>query len=158
MAESKYGKYICTELKKDIKLPGFKGEQVIRQGTLDGKRVPLEHVIWMDSEVIPGAFYAEIMWAWPTMQQLTPEEMARRPGVLPHTHPFPEAMAYFGTDMQNPSDLGGEIELWIEDEKFVLDKSFIAYFPAGVKHCPLKHLWSDRPMFHFTMGPGQVYK
>jgi hypothetical protein len=158
MPESKYGKYICTELKKDIKLPGFKGNQVIRQGTVDGKRVPLEHIIWMDSEVIPGAFYAEIMWAWPTMHRLTPEEMARQPGVPPHTHSFPEVMAYFGTDMQNPSDLGGEIELWIEDEKFVLDKSFMAYFPAGMKHCPLKHLWSDKPMFHFTMGPGQTYR
>jgi hypothetical protein len=41
MAESKYGKYICTELKKNIKLPEFKGDQKIVQGMVGGKRPPL---------------------------------------------------------------------------------------------------------------------
>jgi hypothetical protein len=157
MTESKYGKYICTELKKNIKLPGFKGDQVIRQGAVNGVRPPLEHIIWMDSEVIPGAFYSEIMWCWPTRRILTPAETKKMPGVPPHTHPFTEIMGYFGTNLEDPGDLCGEIELWLEDEQFILTRSFIAYFPAGMVHCPLKHLKQDKPMFHFTMGPGQVY-
>jgi len=36
-------------------MPGFKGDQKIGQGYRDGYRMPLEHVIWMDTEVIPGA-------------------------------------------------------------------------------------------------------
>jgi hypothetical protein len=158
MAESKYGKYICTELKKNIKLPSFKGDQVIVQGKAYGTRPPLEHVIWMDSEVIPGAFYAELMWCWPQGRILTPEQIRKMPGVEPHTHPFHEIMGYFGTDLNNPEDLGGEIELWLEDEQFNLTKSFICYIPAGMRHCPLKAIRTERPMFHFTMGPGQVYR
>jgi hypothetical protein len=158
MAESKYGKYICTDLKKDIKLPSFKGDQVITQGVVNGVRSPLEHVMWMDSSVIPGAFYAEIMWVWPNLRLNTPEESAKKPGVPTHTHPFDELMGYFGTNLDDPTDLGGEIELWLEDEKFILTKSFACYIPAGMKHCPLKQLKWERPMFHFTMGPGQVYR
>jgi hypothetical protein len=158
MAASKYGKYICTELKQNIKLPSFKGDQVIKQGKASGVRPPLEHVIWMDSEVILGAFYSELMWCWPQGRVLDPEEIRNRPGVPPHTHEFDEIMGYFGTNMEDPRDLGGEIELWLEDEKFNLTRSFLCFIPAGMKHCPLKAIRTDRPMFHFTMGPGQVYK
>jgi len=167
MAESKYGKYIITELKKDIKLPGFRaGEQdLLGQGEFEGKRRMMEHVFWLDSDVIPGAFYGEAVWFWPQaaanmqmMRKVTPEEAKKNPVLSPHSHPFPELLSYFGTDMDNPSDLGGEVEFWIEDEKYVFDKSFVVYIPENVKHCPLKMHRMERPMFHFTMGPGQVYR
>ena len=163
MAETKYGKYICTELKKGVVMPGFKGPQTIGQGYLDGFRRPLEHVIWMDGEVIPHAFYAELTWQWPDFMKdqrpkiVKPEELAKMPGIQPHTHDFTEILTYFGTNLDDPNDLGGEIEFWLEDEKFVLTKSFIAYIPAGMKHCPLKVLRMDAPMFHYTVGPGRKY-
>jgi hypothetical protein len=106
----------------------------------------------MDNEVIPGAFYAECVWVWPWGWEKP------SPGVPPHTHPFDEVLAYFGTNLDDPHDLGGEVELWLEDEQFILDKTFIAFIPAGMKHCPLRTLRVDRPMFHFTMGPGQKYR
>jgi hypothetical protein len=152
MEETKYGKYICTELKKNISLPVYRrGGQPIGEGDLEGSRRRMEHVIWMDSEVIPGAFYAECVWIWPWGKSSSS-------GVPPHTHPFDEVLAYFGTNLEDPHDLGGEVELWLEDEQFILNKSFIAYIPAGMKHCPLKTLRVDRPMFHFTLGPGQKYR
>lgn len=168
MAESKYGKYICTELKQGVVMPGFKGDQKIGQGYRDGYRMPLEHVIWMDEEVIPGAFYAECTWQWPnTMkdqrQMIITPEMAERmrkeggPGITPHSHPFIELFCYFGTNMDDPSDLGGEIEFWLEDEEFRLTKSFIVYIPAGMMHCPLRFHRMDAPMFHLTVGSGHMY-
>jgi hypothetical protein len=163
MAETKYGKYICTELKQGVVMPGFKGPQTIGQGYVDGFRRPLEHVIWMDGEVIPNAFYAELTWSWPDFMKgqrpriINPEELAKIPGIQPHTHDFTEILTYFGTNLDDPSDLGGEIEFWLEDEKFVLTKSFIAYIPAGMTHCPLKVLRMDAPMFHYTVGPGRKY-
>lgn len=161
----KYGKYICTELKEDIQLPGYRsGERgTIGQGLLDGKRRFMEHVVWMDSTVLPGAFYSEGVWFWPQnmknmpIRQLTPEEAKKNPVLAPHAHPFPELLSYFGTNLDDPSDLGGVVEFWIEDEKFVMDKSFVVYIPENTRHCPLKTLRMDRPMFHFTMGPGQQY-
>ncbi len=163
MAESKYGKYICTDLKQGVVMPSYKGPQTIGQGYLDGYRRSLEHVIWMDSEVIPGAFYAECTWAWPPSypgqrpRLITPEEAKKMPGIAPHSHAFPEVFTYFGTNMDDVTDLGGEIEFWIEDEQFILNKSFLIYIPAGVVHCPLKVLRMEKPVFHYTTGPGQIY-
>ena len=163
MAESKYGKYICTELKQGVVMPGYKGPQTIGQGMMDGYRRPLEHVIWMDSEVIPGAFYAECTWMWPPSMPgqrprlITPEMARASAGIQPHTHPFPEVLTIFGTNVNDPSDLCGEIEFWIEDEQFMLTKSFLAYIPAGVSHNPMKIHRMDAPMYHYTVGPVQIY-
>jgi len=163
MVGSKYGKYICTELKQGVVMPGYKGPQTIGQGYLDGYRRPLEHVIWMDDEVIPGAFYTECTWMWPPSMKdqmpriITPEQAKKMPGIQPHTHEFPEVLTFFGTNFDDPSDLGGEVEFWIEDEQFMITKSFLAYVPGGVAHCPLKFHRMDRPMFHYTIGPGTKY-
>jgi hypothetical protein len=164
MAGSKYGKYICTELKQGVVMPGYKGPQTIGQGYVDGYRRPLEHVIWMDSEVIPGAFYAECTWMWSAdmpgqrPRVITPEMAKKMPGIAPHTHAFAEVLTIFGTNLDDPSDLCGELEFWLEDEQFIINKSFLAYIPAGMKHCPLKMLRMDGPMFHYTVGPGQKYE
>ncbi|MBN2243920.1 MAG: hypothetical protein JW793_14635 [Acidobacteria bacterium] len=53
--------------------------------------------------------------------------------------------------------LGGEIEMWIEDEKQVLTRSALLFVPAGMKHCPLILKRVDRPIFHFTVVPGGRY-
>jgi quercetin dioxygenase-like cupin family protein len=121
----------------------------------------MNHVIWMDSDVVPGSFYSECVWFFPGRQP-TPEQLKKIEkegggGPRPHTHPFEEVITFFGTNFNDPHDLGGEVELWLEDEKFVLNKSFLAYIPAGMKHCPLRIRRIDRPMFHFTLGPGQKY-
>ncbi len=172
MAESKYGKYICTELKQGVVMPGYKGPQKIGQGYVDGYRMPLEHVIWMDCEVLPGAFYGEYTWQWPSYMKdqrpvqrmpmpelVTPElvKSGKVRGIAPHSHPFVEIFSYFGTNMDDPSDLGGEIEFWLEDEKFVFTRSFMVYIPANMEHCPLVFRRMDRPMFHMTLGSGDKY-
>jgi len=168
MAESKYGKYICTELKQGVVMPGFKGDQKIGQGYRDGYRMPLEHVIWMDEDVIPGAIYAECTWQWPSTmkdqrQMIITPEMAERMkkegvGITPHSHPFTELFCCFGTNMDDPSDLGAEIEFWLEDEEFRLTKSFMVYIPAGMTHNPLRFHRFDAPMFHLTLGSGHRYE
>jgi hypothetical protein len=164
--KSKYGKYICTDLKQGVVMPGFKGPQTIGQGFLDGFRRPLEHVIWMDEEVIPGAFYAECTWIWPDTWpgqrpgRLAPtyEERRLSSPIKAHAHPFPEILTVFGTNFDDPSDLGGEVEFWLEDEQFFLTKSFLAYIPAGMQHCPLVTHRMDRPCFHYTVGPQHKYE
>jgi hypothetical protein len=165
MAESKYGKYICTELKKNIDLPVYREweKDIIGQGKQKGFRRGMEHVVWTDAEVMPGAFYSECVWLWPSTfpdqmprPAMTPEQM-KNAGVPPHAHPFPELLSFFGTDMEHPEELYGEVEFWLEDEKFILDKSFVVYIPAGMTHCPLRTLRNERGFFHFTIGPGEMY-
>jgi hypothetical protein len=167
MEKSKYGKYICTELKQGVVMPGYKGDQKIGQGYRDGYRMGLEHVIWMDEEVIPGALYAECIWQWPdTMKDqrprikqeiITPEMAEKATGIAPHSHPFVELFCYFGTNMDDPGDLGAEIEFWLEDEKFILTRSFQIYIPANMVHCPLIFHRMDAPLYHLTLGSGRRY-
>ncbi len=153
MTASKYGKYIVTELKKGIKVPSFRPGEVLEEAR-PGEQRRMNHVIWMDSEVVPGSFYSECVWFFPDRE---PEKLGQT-GPEAHTHPFEEVITFFGTNPDDPHDLGGEIELWLEDEQFILTKSFLAYIPAGMKHCPLRMRRIDRPIFHFTLGPGKAYE
>ena len=166
ITKSRYGKYICTDLKQGVVMPGFKGPQTIGQGYVDGYRRPLEHVIWMDSDVVPGAVYAECTWIWPDTYPgqrkrnfgKTYEERRKNSPIAAHTHPFIEVLTVFGTNFDDPTDLGGEVEFWLEDEMFMLDKSFLVYIPAGMKHCPLVTHRQRIPTFHYTIGPGHKYE
>jgi quercetin dioxygenase-like cupin family protein len=148
MPTSKYDeRFINIELKEEVRL----------KEAVDppGERF-MDHIIWMDNEVIPGAFYSEVVWFWPGIIG-TPEEKRKNPGVEEHNHPFDEVLAFLGTNPEDPHDLGGEIEFWAGGQQFKLTKSFMAYIPAGMKHCPLKIIRIDRPIFHFTTGPGTSY-
>ena len=158
MTTSKYSKYIVTDLKKDIRLPSFRAGEKLDIPKPGEKRM-MNHVIWMDGDVVPGSFYSECVWFFPERE--TPKadmDKVSKGGPEPHTHPFEEVLTFFGTNYDDPHDLGGEIELWLEDEPFILTNSFLAYIPAGMKHCPLRIRRIDRPIFHFTLGPGQLYQ
>lgn len=159
MAEGKYGMYIVTELKENISLPFFRPGEVL-DPVKPGERRHMNHVIWMDDTVAPGSFYSECVWFFPESMQTIKTERREgdQGGPQAHTHPFEELVTFFGTNREDPHDLGGEVELWLEDQKFVMTKSFLCYIPAGMKHCPLRINRIDRPMFHFTMGPGGEYR
>ena len=138
-------KYIVTELKQKIVeaswTPKFKDNE--------GRRL-----ISLDSDVIKGAFYMETAWFLPGKW---PESKGDEGTVKAHRHDYDEAIAYVGTDPDNRYNLGGEIELWIDGKQNIIDKSFIAFIPAGVEHGPLTIRRIDRPIFHFTSGTGRSY-
>jgi hypothetical protein len=134
MAALKYKKYIIDQY---IASEHEKERDLTRPDRL----ARLAHIVKMDNDIIPGSFHMGFEWALgaSTVQ----EELAA------HVHDFNEVLGWLGTDWKNPSDLGGEIEFWIEDEKYILTKSCIIFIPKGVKHCPLKDLRVDRPFIHF---------
>lgn len=143
MAETKYGKYIITKTKSDLTLPDFRREAL--ETALD-TRTPM---VYLDDEVLKGAFYVECVWFWKGMD---------KPEVEAHTHDFDEVITFFGTNPDDPQDLCGEVEIWLEDEKHILTKSCLIFVPKGMKHCPLHIKRVDRPIFHFTAGPASTYK
>jgi hypothetical protein len=142
MAETKYGKHIITGTKADLEQPAF------RQDAEDVAAGNHTRLIYLDDDVIKGAFYVECVWYW---------KGSERSIVDAHTHPFDEVITFFGTNPDDPEDLCGEVELWLEDEKHILTKSSLIYVPKGMKHCPLIIRRADRPIFHFTTGPGGKY-
>jgi hypothetical protein len=159
-----YDKYICTTLQKRHLLPGPTPEQRDKLAA-DGLRISMEHVLWIDDEVIPGAYYGESTWVWPSSypNQATKEELAKRSTnnapMFPHVHDFPELLSWWGTDPDHPEDTSS-MGMLMEDEEIPLDRSWVAYIPAGMKHMPTRSPGgriTQRPVCHWTSGPGGVY-
>jgi len=146
MDRSEYEKYIITDVRRNLDLSSHRTDPLQPP---DPRSVPTP-VMWLDSKVIPGAFYVESVWVWP-------ECASERNVALAHTHPFDEVVTFFGTNFEDPTDLCGEIEFWLEDERFIMTKSFLAFIPAGMKHCPLIVRRVDRPIIHFNTGRGAQY-
>ena len=148
MTQLKTSKYIITDIKADKLFPG---EQPWEGKTASRKRAMPTHVMWLDGDVVPGAFYSESVWIWPGCA-------SEKHAAEAHTHDFVEAITFFGTDFENPKDLCGEVELWLDGEKHIMTQSFMAYVPAGMTHCPLIVRRVERPIFHFTVGLGGEYE
>ena len=94
MVETKYGKYIITEAKAGLELPSYRRDPA-EVATGDHTRL-----IYLDEEVIKGAFYVECVWYW---------EGSDKAIVGAHTHPFDEVITFFGTNPEDPQDLCGEV-------------------------------------------------
>ena len=138
MPGRKYQKYIVTELQ----LPESKQKIAARYAEYATR------VLWLDDKVVEGAFHMNC--AWYLRPAATLED-------APHTHDTDEIIGFFGSNPQKPNDLGGEIEFWMEDEKYTLTKSCLIFVPRGLKHCPLVIKRVDRPIFHFTTVTGGQY-
>jgi hypothetical protein len=139
MPESKYGQYILTELKPNIKAPWspkFTPEEI----------TPL---LFLDSTVIKGAFYVECNWTLPPFAKESHGET--------HQHDYDEVLAFFGSNPQDPTNLYAEAEVTLGDEVHIVTKSCLIFIPKGLKHGPITFKRIDRPIFHFGAGTGQNY-
>lgn len=138
MSDSKYGKYIVTELK----IPEEK-QKIAADYSKYATRI-----LWMDDKVVDGAFHMNTAWYLKAAATLES---------TPHAHDTDEIIGFFGSNPQDPYDLGGEIEIWLEDEKHIITSTAMLFVPAGMKHCPLIIRRIDRPIFHFTTVTGGQY-
>jgi hypothetical protein len=129
MAKLKYEKYILMEP------PVMKYKR-------EANTPELKQVLMLNGENVEGAFHVNCMWV----------PVGHNPGVYEaHKHPHDEVIGFIGTNPDDPSDLGAVAELWIEDEQYFINKSFMAYFPKGLVHCPLYVPDVKRPIFHFDI-------
>jgi hypothetical protein len=150
MAETKYGKYIVSTLVPPPDEAPW-APPVSAAGKGKGGRL-----FFLDGNTAPGAFYTECVWVLPRPEGAGPAR-GRSVGTESHSHDYDEVIAFIGTDLNDPYDLGAEVELWLEDEKHIITRSSLVFIPAGMKHCPLTFLRVDRPVFHFTTGPAKKY-
>ncbi len=114
-----------------------------------------KRLLFMDDEVLPGAFQMSVSWFWPG--DWPPLEPGAEPRMQPHTHDFDEILGFVGTNPDDINDLCGEVELWIDGKRNVSDKSFMAFIPAGIIHCPLNILKAKRPILHFGVCKTNMY-
>jgi hypothetical protein len=98
-------------------------------------------VITVDSDVVPGAeFFADTKW-------ILPGAKAEIRLCDSHTHKFGEMISFYGFNYDNIQDLGAEIEITIDNEINIVDRSFAAYVPPGVQHGPIIVRNVLRPIF-----------
>jgi len=75
----------------------------------------------------------------------------------PHKHDYEEIFLFLGTNPEDTTELGAEIEFWIgegeEREKVVLNTSSSIYIPPGVAHFP--QIWKNvtRPVMVVVIMP-----
>lgn len=134
MDNTKYGQYITRGPKPDETIGLFKN-----------------HIGHMDDARIAGSFHFVFTFIFPS------EAPHKYHG--PHTHPVPEILGYFGTDPDNPYDLGAELEIYLgeEMEKHVFNQSSLIYIPPDLVHAPIIQTRMERPyIFIYTMPTGKI--
>ncbi len=71
-----------------------------------------------------------------------------------HSHRGNEILGFLGSNPDDPSDLCGEVEIYIEGEGHILTKSTYIYLPAGVKHVLFISIaWIADLSFFITLIP-----
>jgi hypothetical protein len=142
LAETKYGKYFISG-----------------GGTPKGQPpLPGKVIAYLDSEVIKGSNYYLIQ-----QMPITPENKdiwGKTWGNVssgPHTHEVAELLIHIGTDPDDPTDLGAEVEMCMgeEMEKHVITKSTVVYIPPGTIHCPWTIKRVDRPFIFLQILQGE---
>jgi hypothetical protein len=150
LSKLKYAKYIITEVNPEA-VENLPIPRRIREQREKGNYVESSWMFTLDNTIAKGAFYTNCVWLW---EKKGPDIVELE---IAHTHDFDETLGFVGTVRGNPHALGGEIEFWLEDEKFVLEKSCLVYVPRGMKHLPLYVRRIDSPIFFWTAGNGTSY-
>ncbi len=131
MTETKYGKYI-------IRKPKLVELAHHATGKVSGFTYP--YLVYMDSELLKDSpVFIDIGWRT--------EIPHPNPVTQLHSHPFDEVLLYMGSDPHNPQDLGGEIEIQLDDEKHRFDTTTSIFIPQGVAHS-IKYLRVDKPILN----------
>ena len=139
--EGEYGKYIVQELNApSTGTPEF--QEIYNRFA--------KRILWIDGNTVPGAFQMNTSW-YKKIPELNPifEE---------HAHDSDELIGFFGSDPEDPYDLGAEIEVTINGEPHLLTKTSLIFVPANMPHMPLKFNRVDRPIFHFSVDMSKKYR
>lgn len=137
MAESKYEKYL-------VRKPLYAGH---RKGT--GFTNPA--LSYLNDDLIPGCnIFLDYRWFFnlPEPRSIIPQ----------HAHNYDEVVLHIGSDPDNPENLGGEIEVGVEDEVLNFDRTTALYLPKGTKHGPFTWKKFERPHLQMAivLGAGRV--
>jgi hypothetical protein len=146
-AGGKYAKYIFYDIKpvSPEMAAMMKQMQQKSQSTVEATRI-----VDLDTTRAEGAPYMDFVWLWKgSAKSYTEQE---------HVHNFDEAIGFIGSKGEkDPRDLGGEMEVWLGGEKYLITKSCLIFVPKGTKHCPIRFNRVDSPILFFTFGLATSY-
>jgi hypothetical protein len=106
----------------------------------------------LDLDRVPGAFYMDFNWMGKgySKDYLDAGE---------HFNDFDEVIGLIGSKQgKDVHELGGEVEIWLGGEKYLITKSCLIFLPKGMRHCPLRfNRIDDSPVLFFTFGRTAKY-
>jgi hypothetical protein len=73
--------------------------------------------------LVQGDFYTDCVWF------LKQHGNGGVKSEVPHAHDFDEIWIFAGTVPGNPRTLGGELDFWLDDEEYIIDKSCMVFVP-----------------------------
>lgn len=109
---------------------------------------PIHRIIYMDNRVVPGSFYVEAVWVTGSVPTVHPV----------HRHDHDEVLGFVGSNMEDPTNLGAEIDLVIDGVKTTITKTCFVHVPAGVEHGGLCFRKIDRPVFQIAMLRQDIFE
>ena len=144
MAKAEHKPVFCTNVELPVGVHVFETDDT---ATKAPDADPIKRVIYMDDRIVPGSFYVEAVWVVGSIPRSHPE----------HTHEHDEIVGFIGSNMEDPNDLGGEIDFVIDGVKTTITKTCFIYVPAGVKHGGLCFRKINRPVFQIAMSTQKIY-
>ena len=100
-------------------------------------------ILWIDNNVVEGAFQMNTAWYFDV-----PE---KDPVFDEHVHDYDEMIGFYGSNPEDPYDLGAEMEVTINGDVHELTKTSLIFLPSGMPHMPLRIKKIKRPVFHFSI-------
>ncbi|MGD1118712.1 MAG: hypothetical protein ABR886_04430 [Dehalococcoidales bacterium] len=151
MPPKKYARYVITEDIRPKTPPPAGFLKRLEDQRQAGNYTDSAHVLSLNEMIAKGALYYDAVWMVAKHgQPPTNIEIA-------HSHDFDEILGFFGSYNGDAHDLGGEVEIWLEDEQYILTKSALIFAPRGLSHGPISFRKIKTPILFFTSGNGTSY-
>ena len=150
MAVKKYDKYFITY------------ERSVQE--MESGRKPFM-ITNLDDTVAGRCYFYSASWLFPeTFGQQTgpdwkPGDYKWWSGHPPHIHRYAELLFHIGTNLEDPTDLGGEVEIYMgpELERHVFTSSTVVYIPPNFIHCPWHPVRTWRPWIFIEVNQGPMH-
>lgn len=114
-----------------------------------GRQIPT--MTFMSNRLVSGSnTYIEFGWIF--------DIPSPNPHLLAHVHAHDEIVLHIGSDPNDPSYLGAEIEFVIGGEVLTINKTSALFVPKGVVHGPITWRSFERPHIQMAMilGTGEL--
>jgi hypothetical protein len=130
MTETKYGKYIKTELIRDI--AHYTGKSIVAH---DGE---------LDTDCSMGYHCISKPMSFDH----------------PHAHDFAEMLCFIGGNPLDITDLGAEIEITLGEERevHVISSAAVVAMPPGLLHCPIVFTKVEKPLIFLEVSLTRIWK
>jgi len=110
------------------------------------------NIAYIDSDDFPDAHQYNCHWVFAHPDDPKQEKWSDT-GHGPHEHKVPEIIMHIGTNPDDPTDLGGEVEIAMGPEliRYSITKSCMVYLPPGFIHSPWLVRKVERPFIVVTV-------